>query len=259
MRAYIGKLISFAVGQRVLLPKNLARGTEASDLINRIIDLRGFNGSYLEVGVENGLTLEAVNIRRRIAVDPYPRFRITWLTPRIESHKLTSNAFFGQNNKVFDIIYLDGLHTAEQTLMDLHNALKKLSNNGVIVIDDTIPNDEFSAIPNQDEAYRLRKKESNSDDTSWHGDVYKVVCIITSFMKDSLNVATVTSLKNPKTIIWKKADNIDINWELDKYSKKLNEQTYKETFANGVPPMFNPVSWNQFEEMFLERHKSISE
>lgn len=70
MRSLIGKLIRFTTGKRLLLPNYLSKGTEASDLINSLVNLRQFRGRYLEVGVENGLTFESVRLRQRVGVDP---------------------------------------------------------------------------------------------------------------------------------------------------------------------------------------------
>ena len=47
----------------------------------------------------------------------------------------------------FDVIYLDGLHTVEQTLRDLLNALPHLQPQGVIVIDDVRPPTDLAAHP----------------------------------------------------------------------------------------------------------------
>jgi len=259
MRRFIGKLMSLALGKRLLLPNCLSRGTEASDLINRIIELRQRGGRYLEVGVENALTFEAVKLRHRVGVDPFPRFSVSFLTPWVKFHKLTSNVFFEANREFFDIIYLDGLHTAEQTLVDLHNSLKKLSKGGVIMIDDTIPIDEFSALPDQNEAYRLRKMIGNSDDMSWHGDVYKVINVINQFKQKNLNIATITTLKNPKTIIWSDSETTYPNWEPDNFLDVLHARDFKSTFVEGIPESFMPMSQANFEKVFSKSYKSISE
>lgn len=51
----------------------------------------------------------------------------------------------------FDIVFLDGLHTFEQTKADLFNALRHVPR-GVILIDDTVPEDETAALHDLDEA-----------------------------------------------------------------------------------------------------------
>jgi hypothetical protein len=259
MRSLIGKLIRITTGKRILLPNYLSKGTEASDLINSLVHLRQFRGLYLEVGVENGLTFESVRLRQRVGVDPQPRFRATFLTPWIKFHRLTSDAFFEKNTQFFDIIYLDGLHTAEQTLKDFHNAMKWLSKEGVIVIDDTIPSDMYSAVPNQQEAYRLRREFGNSTNTSWHGDVFKVVNVVSSFMGESLNLATIVSLDNPKTIVWRKTNDSRIDWEPRNFFEKLDQMDYETTFSHGIPSNFRPIKWNQFERLFDQNQINISE
>jgi hypothetical protein len=250
IRKVTGTLFHLVLGKRILLPNYLSKGTEASELINRMIQLRNFKGCYLEIGVENGLTLEAIKLKRRVGVDPHPRFRVTYLTPWVKFYKLTSDTFFDLNNQCFDVVYLDGLHTAEQTLCDLHNALKKLNKGGVVVIDDTVPNDEYSALPDQNETYRLRKLNSLSNDMSWHGDVYKVINILQTLKHSNLHVSTITSLQNPKTVIWSDSETPATFWEPTDYFDALHQKDYAETFSIRIPSNFNPMRMQEFEEYF---------
>ena len=37
---------------------------------------------------------------------------------------MTSDTFFKNNKDKFDVIFLDGLHTYEQTIKDINNAIK---------------------------------------------------------------------------------------------------------------------------------------
>jgi hypothetical protein len=250
LRKFVGSLIQLVLGKRILLPNYLSKGTEASELINQIIQLRNFKGCYLEVGVENGLTFEAIHLRHKVGVDPYPRFRVTRLTPWVKFHKLTSDVFFDLNSQCFDIIYLDGLHTAEQTLRDLHNALKKLNPGGAVVIDDTVPNDEYSALTDQHETYRLRKLNNSSNDMSWHGDVFKVVNILQTLKHTNLHVATIVSLQNPKTVVWSDSENPATFWQPEEYLEALHQKDFKETFVEGIPSSFKPMQIQEFEEIF---------
>jgi hypothetical protein len=72
------------------------------------------------------------------------------------------------------------LHTAEQTYRDFVNSLHFAHSRTVWLIDDVMPNDAYSAIPDQAEAIRQRQAAGSSD-TAWHGDVYKVVWMIKAF------------------------------------------------------------------------------
>jgi len=54
--------------------------------------------------------------------------------------KKTSDDFFNNNNKKFDIIYIDGYHKGSQVYKDFKNSWKILKENGVIIFDDYIWN-----------------------------------------------------------------------------------------------------------------------
>ena len=51
-------------------------------------------------------------------------------------HKMTSNEFFKKNHKFFDLIYVDGDHSADQVKIDLANSWNILRNGGFLVLDD---------------------------------------------------------------------------------------------------------------------------
>ena len=78
--------------------------------------------SYLEIGVSRGSTFNRVNIARKVAVDPVFRFDTAAdAAPGVAFHRVPSDAFFSRRDPArprFDLIYLDGLHTFEQTFRD---------------------------------------------------------------------------------------------------------------------------------------------
>ena len=51
----------------------------------------------------------------------------------------TSDNFFKNNKKEFDVIFIDGLHVYEQCRKDIINSLKFLNRNGFIILHDMIP------------------------------------------------------------------------------------------------------------------------
>ena len=57
---------------------------------------------------------------------------------------MTSDSFFEKNNKIYDLIFIDGLHLYEQVYKDITNALKVLQPNGTIVCHDMLPTTEES-------------------------------------------------------------------------------------------------------------------
>ena len=149
--------------------------------LNHLIDRLGLT-SYLEIGLGNGGTFDGVKAPYKIGVDPHP-----W-NPTVSElegvHILTSDEYFSRHwdDAVrFDLILLDGLHTAEQTYRDFVNSIHYAHARTIWLIDDVIPSDAFSAIPDHSEALRQRKAATGIEGGAWHGDVYKTVWMIKAF------------------------------------------------------------------------------
>ncbi|EWS66446.1 hypothetical protein Y695_00269 [Hydrogenophaga sp. T4] len=177
--------------------------------IRRINDLakRIHANKYLEIGVSHGKTFHEILVPEKCAVDPRFKFDHRPLgTDKVMYFEGTSDAYFSAIcvGKKFDIIYLDGLHTFEQTYRDLCNALLHSHEKSIILIDDTVPNDIFSSIPDQAECLRLRSRSGVSV-KAWHGDVYKTIFAVNVF-HPSLKYRTIMGSGNPQTLIWKTND-----------------------------------------------------
>lgn len=157
--------------------------------------------SYLEVGVFSGATFLSVDIERKVAVDPNFRFEVgPHEKPNVSFHRVPSDEWFSTASGIsFDIIFLDGLHEFGQTFRDFCASQAFAQPGTVWIIDDTVPNDIFSALPTQREAIRLRR-EAGGEGGHWHGDVYKVVFAIADFFP-SFNFCTVQE-DNPQTFVW---------------------------------------------------------
>ena len=109
------------------------------------------NFSYLEIGVQNETVFKEIITSNKIGIDPFSG----------GTHKMTSDNFFAQNDKFFDLIFIDGLHEYDQCKNDLINSLKFLNPNGLIVFHDFVPKNYLeNAIP--------RKSKT------WTGDVWKL-------------------------------------------------------------------------------------
>lgn len=115
-------------------------------IINRLISDNNLN-SYLEIGVSNPYTnYLSVKCGHKISVDPcieceyFPRESIETFKPFI-THQMTSDDFFAQNTETFDIVFIDGDHSYEQSLADLNNALKIVPVGGFVVLHDAMPID----------------------------------------------------------------------------------------------------------------------
>lgn len=158
---------------------------------------------YLEIGVHSGETFFSIEAFHKVAVDPNFRFdtkEASITHPNARFHNITSDVFFealGKDRQEFDVIFLDGLHTFEQTLRDFTNAMAFLSERGVIIIDDVVPNSYEASLPNAGIARDFRAKRGIADQ-SWMGDVYRLIYFIDAFFQQW----TVRTVQN-RCIVWR--------------------------------------------------------
>ena len=186
---------------------------------------------YVEIGVNNGATFHDIEITSRTAVDPKFLFNPADFTTRstrfLES---TSDAFFEgvPCGEAFDIYFLDGLHTFEQTLRDLCNAIVHSTPQTVWLVDDTKPHDVFSALPDMQRAYRFREMTGNKG-RAWHGDVFKLVYYIHDFMP-TLNYRTLIGGGNPQTLVWRS----NRGWRMPRFNnlETISRMGYFDLYEN---------------------------
>ncbi len=174
--------------------------------VRRLTALSKINNakSYLEIGVRDGVTFLNIPVKKKVAVDP--RFRFNYqsvVSEDVECHLMTSDQYFTSNNSgdKFDLIYLDGLHTFQQTLRDFCCSISVASDRAIWLIDDTLPRDAYSAWPNQSESILFRRK-SGLKGNIWHGDVFKAVVGINDLFP-LFCFLTIEGSGNPQTIVWR--------------------------------------------------------
>jgi hypothetical protein len=100
-------------------------------IINKIIAENKFE-SYLEIGVQKGLNLQRVVAKYKFGVDPETKMR--------DVYKMTSDNYFATHSDNYDLIFIDGLHEAEQVERDILNAWQRCK---VIVLHDCLPESEL--------------------------------------------------------------------------------------------------------------------
>lgn len=136
------------------------------DIINHLATKRNIE-NYLEIGVLKGENIRRIKIKNKDGVDPGLEGHLA----KEVNFKMTSNDFFKQNSKKYDMVFIDGLHHSEQVDLDISNSIEHTVENGIIVLHDCSPANLAMTI-------RPRKQ------VLWTGDVYKSVL---KFQKNNEN------------------------------------------------------------------------
>ncbi len=156
------------------------------DVIQSVIDRNGAQ-DYLEIGVHTGLCFLRIKARRKVAVDPDPKIpaprRWRWALRNLDSRyfRMTSDDFFARSASPlrFDVVFIDGLHTYEQSRRDAENALSLLAEGGVVIMHDCNPPNAAAAQPalSPAQAGTLGLPDWTGE---WCGDVWKTICSLRS-------------------------------------------------------------------------------
>jgi len=173
-----------------------------TDLLNHLAikyDLQ----NYLEIGVQvKSQNFDKIVCQLKVCVDPDPMAKATF--------QMTSDEFFDAQIPLtpkFDLIFIDGLHEAQQVEKDFHNALKILSKTGFIVLHDCNPELEVHTIVPRPKARG-----------HWNGDVYKFAVRILHAMTVNIDNGCLVYRNSPNTVIL----NHDVTWEyFDKNRRTL--------------------------------------
>lgn len=146
-----------------LFRKQRSRSYAEDGLVHNRVDLlqhlaaRDSCESYLEIGCNRNKLFNEMQVAEKVGVDPN----------RGGTHRMTSDEFFRQNERKFDLVFIDGLHHAEQVLKDVENTLRVLTENGVVVLHDCNPaSEEAQIVP------PVRRG------MPWNGDVWKAIVVL---------------------------------------------------------------------------------
>ena len=123
-------------------------------LLNYISDT--FNlSSYLEIGIEGDAgNFRSIKTPFKHSIDITP-------TPYV-MQVISSDDYFRQLDRKFDLMFIDGDHYSGQVLKDIHNALNFISDDGYILCHDTMP---------YTEVMQIVPRETDG----WCGDVWKAI------------------------------------------------------------------------------------
>lgn len=166
-----------------------------TDLINKLIKQRGYK-RYLEIGTyRRGDNFDKINCQWKFCIDPDP--------VAMANFQGTSDEFFEQNYVMFDLVFCDGLHHADQVKKDFENSMKFLSEDGCIIFHDSNPpNIQTTCVP------RGTQRE-------WNGDVYQFACTLHGY--DGIDFLTWKE-DYGCTVVWKDitkmgSETEEISWE----------------------------------------------
>jgi Methyltransferase domain len=184
-------------------PSRPAQHEFTANRLNRLAEALDAR-SYLEIGVETGVTFDRVRVAERTGVDPAFLFDITSRADETTVlAQTTSDEFFAElpPDRQYDLIFIDGLHTFEQAYRDLCNCLLHSHQRTAMLLDDTLPSDVYSALRSPEQALAFRAA-AGVDSSAWHGDAFKVVFAIHDFHL-GLDYRTIVGSGNPQTLVWR--------------------------------------------------------
>ena len=128
--------------------------------------------------------------------------------------------------------------------MDFINSCNLLSEGGLILLDDVIPVDSFSADTDQNRGVSKRNLNGN-DSKSWQGDFFKLLHLIANEMP-FMDIKTFIYPGNAQTLIKIKSLNHKLEFSQDLYNK-YNILKFEETFRNfkSATELYNfEFGWN---------------
>lgn len=218
------------------IQQNQKEGTKVisrTDIINHLLGERE-NPYYLEIGVRNPEdNFNHIESKNKYSVDPGVEFGSNPV-----DFKMTSDIFFERikskeilKDVRFDVIFIDGLHLAEQVERDINNSLNLIKEDGFIVMHDCNPPSEWHARETYE--YKLSPAKGCWNGTTWKAfvrarakkDIFSC-CIDTDWgvgiISKKIKLGIPTNIENPF-------------WEFD-------------IFERNRTAMLNLVSFEEFKE-----------
>ena len=216
---FIKRLFYYVYGEKFFKRLNYDWSIYPSriEIIQKIIFKEKYK-NYLEIGCDNDENFSKVIIENKVGVDPLKGGTL----------RMTSDEFFKNNKRKFDIIFLDGLHTYEQTIKDINNSLKFINDKGVILIHDCLPKKIWNQI-----VPRLYGH--------WNGDVWKAIVEARTFN----HVETFTCVADHGLGVILKKKNKDILNIKNTDFKKLKFSEY----YNNHKEFMKPVTFDELKKI----------
>lgn len=132
--------------------------------INAFIEKYGYE-SYLEIGIAKGNTFNRVVCKSKVGVDPFPQ--VDPISTNSTVFAVTSDGYFDSHHafvgyRQYDVVFIDGLHHAEQLTRDIQNSLDCLNYGGTVLVHDVNPKTKEAA-----------GREPPASGGAWNGDVWR--------------------------------------------------------------------------------------
>lgn len=212
-----------------------------TDTLNLLLSSLNRETTYLEIGTRKPEhNFNKINALVKYSVDPGVEYKKNPV-----DFKMTSDMFFENldGKKIlserikFDVIYIDGLHLAEQVDRDIKNSLRYLKEDGFIVLHDCNPPTEWHARENYKYGY-------SPAGGVWNGTTWK------AFVKWRANESVSTCC-------------VDTDWGMGIISKKLNfgpilkttESFYEfESLNKNRKEYLNLIEFKEFSKMINQKN-----
>lgn len=224
----------------------------------QLLDALG-GGNYLEIGVSTGSSFIPIRAKKKWGVDPAyllskkRRLKyVAFATLGLKSEavfRMKSDDFFSEKKAMLErngisVCLVDGLHTYEQSLSDILNALSYLEPNGVILVHDCNPATELIGLPASN-IDRLIEQGVPDWDGSWSGDVWKTIVHLRSLRKDldtfvldcDTGLGVVTRRPSQSTLSYSDSEIRNMDYQFLARDRKrllsLQPPEYFQTFLSG--------------------------
>ncbi len=228
---------SYHLEAKELNEKEMAKSPFRYDVINFLISSLNRETTYLEIGVRNPVyNFNKIEATTKFSVDPGLEFKENPV-----DFVLTSDQFFEQlrsgrvlkNDIKFDVIFVDGLHTAEQVDRDIKNALEFIKEDGFIVLHDCNPPTESHA--REEHKYEISPAMQNWNGTTWKGFVKwrQNPAVFSCTIDTDWGVGIISKTKN-----------------VGSYTKEENEYFEYSVFSKNRKEFLNLINFEDFKSLF---------
>jgi hypothetical protein len=179
--------------------------------INYIISQNSYT-SYLEIGLGDSINFNQIQILNKISVD----------VEHNPTYLMSSDNFFKNYNYTFDLIFIDGMHSFENSYRDLLNSLNALNDGGSIILHDTFPK-------------KYEHQTPTPVEPCWVGEVWKTI------LKARINIKNISvktfDLESGITLVQRTNNDIKLNLQ-EIYQYDYFKNNYTELLNLSSDPLF---------------------